>query len=184
MVKSLFYLAAHKKEWLTLVLWGRSGSGGEGKIDILETCHVITTSQWKFKVAPGSYNVAFWSNYSCTFVFHKVWSSTGSPTASSYFFAIAFSQFKNSHMAKASSLADSLGKELECAVCLEQYKEPKVLPCLHSFCKKCLEGLLPKQTTEKGSQARRGRRRRGVPPRSQVVREIKCPSCRKSVEVS
>ena len=28
---------------------------------------------------------------------------------------------------------ERLGKHLECAVCLEQYTEPKVLPCLHSF---------------------------------------------------
>ena len=66
-------------------------------------------------------------------------------------------------MAKASSLADNLAKELECAVCLEQYKEPKVLPCLHSFCKTCLGGLLNK----KGE-----------------VWRIKCPACRISVEVS
>ncbi len=66
-------------------------------------------------------------------------------------------------MAKASSLAKNLAKELECAVCLEQYKEPKVLPCLHSFCKKCLEGLLTKQG---------------------LVWKLNCPSCRASVEVS
>lgn len=66
-------------------------------------------------------------------------------------------------MAKPSSLAQNLVKELECAVCLEQYKEPKVLPCLHSYCKKCLEGLLTKQGE---------------------VWRMNCPSCRISVEVS
>lgn len=162
--------------------------GGEG--------HVISTSQWNLfiELEEARYDVAFWfenlillSNYSSTF--HKVWSSIGSPTKL-IFFEIGFSL---SHMAKASSLADSLGKELECAVCLEQYKEPKVLPCLHSFCKKCLEGLLPRdhdhgllllpmQTKEKRTRGRR--RKRGVPLRSEVVREINCPSCRKSVEVS
>ncbi|KAJ7392720.1 hypothetical protein OS493_010373 [Desmophyllum pertusum] len=65
-------------------------------------------------------------------------------------------------MAKASSLADNLAKELECAVCLEQYKEPKVLPCLHSFCKTCLGGLLNKQGE---------------------VWRINCPACRLSVEI-
>ena len=64
--------------------------------------------------------------------------------------------------AKASTLAKDLVKELECAVCLDQYKEPKVLPCLHSFCKTCLEGLLAKQG---------------------MAWKIKCPSCRISVEV-
>ena len=69
-------------------------------------------------------------------------------------------------MAKAlslQSLAQNLAKELECAVCLGQYKEPKVLPCLHSYCKKCLEGLLKKQGVEW---------------------RINCPSCRISVKVS
>ena len=66
-------------------------------------------------------------------------------------------------MAKASTLAENLEKELECAVCLEQFKDPKVLPCLHSFCKICLEGLVGR----KGS-----------------VWELNCPSCRISVEVS
>lgn len=66
-------------------------------------------------------------------------------------------------MTKASTVADSWVKELKCAICLEQYKEPKVLPCLHSFCKTCLEGLLPKE---------------GLSWR------VDCPSCCSSVEVS
>ena len=65
-------------------------------------------------------------------------------------------------MAKAASLADSLGKHLECAVCLDQYTEPKVLPCLHSFCKRCLQRLL----TREGAECK-----------------ISCPTCRSSAKV-
>ena len=65
-------------------------------------------------------------------------------------------------MAKSPSLADNLGKHLECAVCLEQYTEPKVLPCLHSFCKRCLQGLL----TQEGA-----------------IWKINCPTCRSKAEV-
>ena len=66
-------------------------------------------------------------------------------------------------MAKAPTLAKNLEKELECAVCLEQFKDPKVLPCLHSFCKICLEGLVD---------------------RKRNAWKLICPSCRISVEVS
>ena len=31
---------------------------------------------------------------------------------------------------------------LECAICLDQYKDPKLLSCFHVFCKQCLEYLV------------------------------------------
>ena len=34
-----------------------------------------------------------------------------------------------------------ISEQLTCPVCLEAYKEPKVLNCHHVFCHKCLEGL-------------------------------------------
>ena len=70
---------------------------------------------------------------------------------------------KATSMEKVSSLAETLAKELKCAVCSQQYKQPKVLPCLHSFCKSCLEGMLIKQ---------------GIGWR------VGCPFCRTNVEVS
>ena len=39
-------------------------------------------------------------------------------------------------------------KDLTCTVCLEEFKEPKVLPCCHTFCKGCLERTLEKSETE------------------------------------
>ena len=45
---------------------------------------------------------------------------------------------------------------LRCAVCLDRLKNPKILPCQHTFCKTpCIEGLIKWQT-----------------------RSIKCPECR------
>ncbi|BFZ02298.1 hypothetical protein BsWGS_05337 [Bradybaena similaris] len=45
---------------------------------------------------------------------------------------------------------------LQCAVCLERFKQPKLLPCQHTFClTPCLEGLVDRRT-----------------------RSIRCPECR------
>ena len=35
-------------------------------------------------------------------------------------------------------------EDLMCSVCLEEFEEPKVLPCCHTFCKGCLERVLEK----------------------------------------
>ena len=50
-------------------------------------------------------------------------------------------------------------KEHTCSVCLEVFSEPKVLPCCHTFCLKCLE------------KTARSAQRKG---------EITCPQCRKT----
>lgn len=35
-----------------------------------------------------------------------------------------------------------MDKELMCAICLEFFDEPLMLPCSHNFCKKCLQGII------------------------------------------
>ncbi|KAI8494087.1 hypothetical protein Bbelb_284340 [Branchiostoma belcheri] len=42
-------------------------------------------------------------------------------------------------------LSQISGDFLECTICLEPYKDPKILPCLHTFCKDCLEKFVAKQ---------------------------------------
>ena len=37
-------------------------------------------------------------------------------------------------------------KESTCPICLEEYVDPKVLPCLHNICKKCLKEMLHRHT--------------------------------------
>ena len=57
-----------------------------------------------------------------------------------------------------------LEQQLICAVCLDVYSSPKSLPCLHSFCQSCLEGLLVNPAANKFL--------------------IKCPTCSTTIELS
>ena len=42
-------------------------------------------------------------------------------------------------MADIVVVLDKLKEELTCSICLKLLEEPKTLPCLHSFCEKCLK---------------------------------------------
>ena len=47
-------------------------------------------------------------------------------------------------------MAEGIEKILECPICLEQIKNPKMLPCQHSFClKNCLENLVDGSSSTK-----------------------------------
>ena len=68
-----------------------------------------------------------------------------------------------SAMAERKSFFDDVKKELECSVCQELFSEvnePKILKCLHTFCKNCLEAWLSRQ-------------REG---------QLSCPTCRQVTE--
>jgi tripartite motif-containing protein 2/3/tripartite motif-containing protein 71 len=54
------------------------------------------------------------------------------------------------------SQLDKIKDQLTCPVCLEVYDDPRCLPCLHSFCLKCLDNL----------------------PLIEDEQSISCPSCR------
>ena len=62
-----------------------------------------------------------------------------------------------------STALDKLQEQLTCPVCLSQFDSPKTLPCLHSFCLKCIQQL--PVDLEKGKHA------------------ISCPTCRKIAQV-
>ena len=42
----------------------------------------------------------------------------------------------------AEQAMQKLSDQLSCSVCLEEYRKPRVLPCLHVFCEACLEKLV------------------------------------------
>ncbi|CAI8040224.1 Tripartite motif-containing protein 3 [Geodia barretti] len=45
----------------------------------------------------------------------------------------------------AQEALEKLSNQLSCSVCLEEYRRPRVLPCLHVFCEACLEKLVGTQ---------------------------------------
>ncbi|OWF54247.1 tripartite motif-containing protein 2-like isoform X1 [Mizuhopecten yessoensis] len=55
---------------------------------------------------------------------------------------------------------------LECPICLEQLRQPKSLPCLHSFCLECLGSYITKELSGKMASAS----------------SFSCPVCRKVTE--
>ena len=62
-----------------------------------------------------------------------------------------------------STALDKLQEQLTCPVCLSQFDSPKTLPCLHSFCLKCIQQL--PVDLEKGKHM------------------VSCPTCRKTTQV-
>ena len=42
----------------------------------------------------------------------------------------------------ASVTPEEVNDYLTCSICMEEYKEPKVLACLHTYCKECLVKLV------------------------------------------
>ncbi|KAK3723368.1 hypothetical protein QZH41_015945 [Actinostola sp. cb2023] len=62
----------------------------------------------------------------------------------------------------AAKLSQGLEDQVTCPICLEQFQDPRILTCLHTYCRRCLEGMLTK-----------GRRRIS----------IKCPECRETVKI-
>ncbi|XP_058957430.2 E3 ubiquitin-protein ligase TRIM71-like [Pocillopora verrucosa] len=60
------------------------------------------------------------------------------------------------------TLLDNLHEEVSCSVCMTTFTDPKILPCLHTFCLHCLNGIL------------RTSGRCDIFP---------CPECRKEVQV-
>ncbi|XP_019646056.1 PREDICTED: tripartite motif-containing protein 3-like [Branchiostoma belcheri] len=59
----------------------------------------------------------------------------------------------------SNAISDIADEFLVCQVCLEDFRQPKMLPCLHTFCQPCLEKLLA----------------------AEPVGKLDCPTCRQDV---
>ncbi len=68
-------------------------------------------------------------------------------------------------MSKPEDPIAKLEEQITCAICLDRFKEPKVLQCHHTYCKKCLEKLLDRAK------------------QTMVNPVFECPECRKHTPV-
>ncbi|KXJ08008.1 tripartite motif-containing protein 45 [Exaiptasia diaphana] len=65
-------------------------------------------------------------------------------------------------MSDTSSLRRNLEEQVTCAICHEHYRDPRLLPCLHTYCKQCLDDLV-----------------KALHSKEQIV----CPECREVVKL-
>lgn len=63
---------------------------------------------------------------------------------------------------------DRFKEELTCSICYSLFEDPRVLPCSHTFCRSCLEGVQQYSGTSHW-------RHLAVP--------LKCPNCRSPVQI-
>ena len=64
----------------------------------------------------------------------------------------------------ATEALEKVNDQLECAICLQPYTEPKLLPCFHVFCKHCLTKLVVKSRDESRITCPQCRRPTPLPP--------------------
>ena len=64
------------------------------------------------------------------------------------------------------TLLDNLHDEVSCSVCMCTFTDPKQLPCLHSFCLHCLNGI-----------------QRTSGAHGKMTAEITCPECRRQFQI-
>ncbi|XP_076082543.1 E3 ubiquitin-protein ligase TRIM45-like [Mytilus galloprovincialis] len=70
-----------------------------------------------------------------------------------------------SNVVKVESFKDNFDDLLTCTICLETFKEPKYLPCLHTFCEACIHTYINSTNNEEKSTG------------------FKCPVCRRIVSI-
>nr|XP_009488108.1 PREDICTED: tripartite motif-containing protein 59 [Pelecanus crispus] len=63
-----------------------------------------------------------------------------------------------------------LQEELTCSVCYSIFEDPRVLPCSHTFCRNCLEGVIQLSSN--------------FPVWTPLRVPLKCPNCRSVVEIA
>ncbi|XP_067678532.1 uncharacterized protein [Haliotis asinina] len=67
--------------------------------------------------------------------------------------------------------AEFIGKHLTCAICQDEFNDPRCLPCMHRFCLACLDQYIQSSVKSKGKK------------KNKKSSEFACPECRMVVKV-
>ena len=67
---------------------------------------------------------------------------------------------------EADTIRNELEKVLECSICLDTFTDPLCLPCMHTFCAKCIKEYIQKSLTEENE-----------------TKGFNCPTCRYRVDI-
>lgn len=83
-------------------------------------------------------------------------------------------------MANALESEDYLSDFLKCPICLETFKKPKSLPCLHTFCEACLQVYID---SDNSGEATNPEDSKSKVEASSDQSGIQCPTCRKFIQI-
>ena len=76
-----------------------------------------------------------------------------------------------------SSSSRTMSDLLLCTICYDQYDQPRILPCLHSFCQACLQTYINFHRTQYQQLIRRN------PLNQTIAPHFPCPTCRENVSI-
>ncbi len=79
------------------------------------------------------------------------------------------------HKSSATTLMQDISQQVTCSICLEHFKTPKTLPCLHNFCRDCLQETIQTSAHPKMPDPA------NYPTNNCVVFSFPCPACRADV---